>query len=251
MPFIPDDVTEIVSPFIGGGSFELALTGRGIRVYGYDAFQPLVTFWQELLKNSDALIPYIKQFVYQFYKKERDPSKDIFESLTTNTEYAAMFVVKNALTFNKKYRQNSFMPFYLNKEGEPILIRYTRAPSKAINYKKFCRFSNYLLSVEKADFRESLTKHAKTFAYLDPPYPESAVAYGDGPEYHEKFPHKELADILYERNNWILSYNNTDKVKALYPVNKFRYNYLKYQLSTKRDKNPEACNEVLIQPKEN
>ncbi|MDA8215915.1 MAG: DNA adenine methylase [Nitrospiraceae bacterium] len=42
---IPEGTTELCSPFFGGGSVELACTSKGIRVYGYDIFEPLVEFW--------------------------------------------------------------------------------------------------------------------------------------------------------------------------------------------------------------
>jgi DNA adenine methylase len=40
----------VCSPFVGGGSIELELANRGTRVFCYDNFEPLVVFWQELLK---------------------------------------------------------------------------------------------------------------------------------------------------------------------------------------------------------
>ena len=46
---------KVCSPFFGGGSIEIDLAKRGFRVYGYDAFSPLVDFWQVLLKNPDKL----------------------------------------------------------------------------------------------------------------------------------------------------------------------------------------------------
>ena len=46
---------KVCSPFFGGGSIEIDLAKRGFRVYGYDAFPPLVDFWQVLLKNPNKL----------------------------------------------------------------------------------------------------------------------------------------------------------------------------------------------------
>ena len=39
MEFIPDDCGELCSPFLGGGSFELALAEKGITVHAYDGFK--------------------------------------------------------------------------------------------------------------------------------------------------------------------------------------------------------------------
>ena len=54
IPNIPKS-NKICSPFFGGGSIEIHLAKQGYRVYGYDAFPPLVDFWQVLLKNPNKL----------------------------------------------------------------------------------------------------------------------------------------------------------------------------------------------------
>ena len=53
--FFPIDVSSVVSPFFGGGSLELYITKRGISVIGYDAFQPLVQFWQAIQKYPQEI----------------------------------------------------------------------------------------------------------------------------------------------------------------------------------------------------
>ncbi len=55
MEYVPDDCGELCSPFLGGGSFELALAQRDIKIHGYDAFKPIVWFWQALLKDPARL----------------------------------------------------------------------------------------------------------------------------------------------------------------------------------------------------
>ena len=55
LPLIPEDITELCSPFLGGGSVELAVAERGTTVYNYDLFQPVVWFWQALLKDPVRL----------------------------------------------------------------------------------------------------------------------------------------------------------------------------------------------------
>ena len=53
--YIPTDTKEICSPFLGGGSVELLCANGGMRVYGYDKFEPLVDFWNCLIKKPDEL----------------------------------------------------------------------------------------------------------------------------------------------------------------------------------------------------
>ena len=45
LPYFPAETRLVLSPFLGGASVELALCDKGIKVYGYDAFQHLITFW--------------------------------------------------------------------------------------------------------------------------------------------------------------------------------------------------------------
>lgn len=52
---IPEDCGELCSPFLGGGSIELAVAMRGTTVHNYDLFQPVVWFWQALLKDPVRL----------------------------------------------------------------------------------------------------------------------------------------------------------------------------------------------------
>ena len=48
LPLIPEDITELCSPFLGGGSVELAVAERGTTVYAYDIFEPIVWLWNAL-----------------------------------------------------------------------------------------------------------------------------------------------------------------------------------------------------------
>ena len=52
---------KIVSPFFGGGSFELALTKElGYEVIGYDIFGMLVNFWNILVEQQDDFVKELK-----------------------------------------------------------------------------------------------------------------------------------------------------------------------------------------------
>ncbi|MDO5760038.1 MAG: DNA adenine methylase, partial [Bacteroidota bacterium] len=53
---LPDNITKVISPFIGGGSVEIALSKElGINVIAYDVFDLLVNYWQMQLKNPNRL----------------------------------------------------------------------------------------------------------------------------------------------------------------------------------------------------
>lgn len=48
----------MVSPFFGDGALAL----RGWRVLGFDAFQPVVDFWQQVLTDSMRLAEEVAQY---------------------------------------------------------------------------------------------------------------------------------------------------------------------------------------------
>ena len=66
------------------------------------------------------------------------------------------------------------------------------------------------MQVAHADFETALSAHPEAFAYLDPPY--------DVPNLYrtDPFDHERLAKVLRERSNWLLSYNDTPRIRALY-----------------------------------
>jgi len=251
LQFIPRGINDVVSPFIGGGAFELALCARGHRVHAYDAYQPLVTAWQALLTNPEALIPQIQMYVRQFADGEINLRHIVTEDLTDSIEQAAMLICKQNLSMHALggFNGNGYRRFRINEHGEPIDYPSERQ-SRLINFNKIRGFCNPHLSVECVDFRESMARHPTAFAYLDPPYPEATCLYGDDPEFNVDFPHADLASILHNRRNWMLSYNNCATVKGLYPEADFRYDYPQWSLTSHRSRKSTSCNEVLIRPKE-
>ena len=97
LPFIPEDI-NICSPFIGGGSLEIALSERGQLVNGYDAFEPLVNFWDWTLKEPQRLaqsvtkyFPLPKNLFYQIQKRFFD---------LEGIEQATAFFVLNRSSFS-------------------------------------------------------------------------------------------------------------------------------------------------------
>jgi site-specific DNA-adenine methylase len=63
MPYIRNlDCGELCSPFLGGGSLELACAAEGMTVHGYDINQPLVWFWQAWLQDPDLLLEYVERY---------------------------------------------------------------------------------------------------------------------------------------------------------------------------------------------
>jgi DNA adenine methylase len=63
LPYIQDfGGAELCSPFLGGGSVELACAEEGMTVHGYDAFNPVVWFWQALLSDNIKLADTVESY---------------------------------------------------------------------------------------------------------------------------------------------------------------------------------------------
>src|SRR5690349_20192389 len=60
--YFPSNIKEMCSPFFSGGSIELFLASKGIRVYGYDIFKPLTEFWQCVVESPHELAKAVEQF---------------------------------------------------------------------------------------------------------------------------------------------------------------------------------------------
>lgn len=201
LKFIPESIDCMVSPFVGGGSIELALANNGIRVYGYDAFSPLVEFWQCLLQDADSLANRVSQYLPlpkdHFYKLQKTQGE-----LPTKLERAAAFYVLNRASFSGSTLSGGMSP------GHP---RFTESSVDRLR-----EFSNPHISVDRMDFHDSMAARSNIFAYLDPPYMISSSLYGNGGDTHRGFDHEGLHTILKDRKSWILSYNSCDSIRALY-----------------------------------
>lgn len=247
--YIPSDVDVVLSPFIGGGSFELYLTGRGVRVYGSDAFPPIANFWEVLLASPQCLDAEVRRVVAglrweTWMTTARQFAKQ--ESACPITRAAQCLVVYNFSFNHKGIRDPSCSEFFVDSHGVPRPVR--KRGSRLILYERIAQFANPLISVECLDFRDAFAKYPDIFAYCDPPYPASRAAYGDAPEYHEKFDHESLAAILKARDRWVLSYNDTEVVRDLYPETHYQWARVRWTQAAKKHKF--KGNDVIIVPRD-
>jgi len=213
LPHIPEDITELCSPFLGGGSLELAVADRGTQVYGYDIFQPLTNFWHHLLRTPMSL-----SILTDCYRTTNGVlrgltrhdflqfKQDLMSKPATSIVDAAKFYALNRSSFS----------------GATLSGGY----SKQAAYKRFTnssilrlwKFEVYNFEVEKAGFKESILKHPHAFLYCDPPYmlEKNNNLYGKNGDTHAGFDHEGLFNLLNERKGWVLSYNNSPQIREMY-----------------------------------
>lgn len=201
LQYFPEGLDTVASPFLGGGSLELALASKGVEVYGYDVFEPLTDFWQILLKEPKHLAEMVRQYYpltnSKFYSLQKE-----FLKLKGKREKAAIFFVLNRASFSGTTLSGGMSP------------NHPRFTQNIIDYIE--GFKAEKLHVEKLDFHKSIEKHKNDFLYLDPPYANGEKLYGHKGDTHEDFDHTGLATVLKNRDGWILSYNDCPKVRDWY-----------------------------------
>ena len=205
--YLPSDTKEVVSPFFGGGAVEINLAHRGIKVYGFDLFEPVVNFWNQFVKSPS-------EFVLEASQLLESEDRDYFTRMH-NGEY-----------FNVACkRQQSLLFFLINRmafraitfNDYSLRTDYKRALSPSI-LSRISEFNVDGFSVSVSDAFDTIDKYPDHFLFLDPPYPKLAQClYGDKRhKYHRDFDHILLFRKLRYREKWILCYNDIDYVRSLY-----------------------------------
>lgn len=226
LPLIPENETVLCSPFLGGGSIELACIARGMTVYGSDIFFPLMDFWDVLLKNPHDLVNAVKKYS-PLPKSEFTSLKKGYLKIKNKLERAAVYFVLNRSS-------RSGLTF-----SGGMSLKDTRFTESSMEHLKTFKVNNFY--VECADFRESIKKHEDCFLYLDPPYLNGQKLYGFNGDTQKNFDHKALADILHSRDRWVLSYNDCPAIRELYADYPMRS--MEWPYGMNKDK---KSNEILV-----
>ena len=199
--YIPGGLDEICSPFFGGGALEISLARKGVRVNAYDSFDELVIFWQQAFHNPLELAESVRKYhpltKEQFYRMQADILTE-----TNELEIAAMFYALNRSSFSGTTLSGGMSP------------GHSRFNENSIERLASSTFDN--ITIEKADFSESIPKNSGTFMYCDPPYLVESELYGVKGDKQKGFNHNLLREILGEADGWVLSYNNHEYICKLY-----------------------------------
>ena len=223
---MPDGLDEICSPFLGGGSVELTCAASGMEVHGYDAFEPLVNFWQVALEDASLLAGKVAEH-HPLTRTEFYALQKRYFSITERIERAAAFYALNRASFSGTTLSGGMSPDH---------PRFT--PSSIDRLRDFAAPN---LNVQLADFTDSIKAHPDAFMYLDPPYANGERLYGERGDMHEDFDHETLSGLLRERDGWILSYNDCELVRDLYDGHPFVEVNWAYGIANKG-----TSNEVIV-----
>lgn len=62
--YFPPNLTEMASPFLGGGSIELTLAKQGVKVWAYDLDADLINFWQQTTMFPELVADCVEERFY-------------------------------------------------------------------------------------------------------------------------------------------------------------------------------------------
>jgi DNA adenine methylase len=213
IPLIPEDV-KVSSPFMGGGSVELALVGREQPVIANDGFAPVANFWQVLNKHSWRLamidkIKFLRSLSTAEIKLEYPLHRIQAQRIDEKVAAAAAFFLVNRCSFGGATLSGGFSTHACAQRFTPSSI-YRLVEVK----------TDFLKQVYNLDFREffSLPFTQDCFFYLDPPYYNIGGLYGRngdmtfGQSDHDDLLHK----LTITQRGWVLSYNDCKWVRHNY-----------------------------------
>jgi DNA adenine methylase len=197
----------IISPFFGGGSFELYMTSKyPCTVYANDAYEPLITFWNtvkthphDLLQVVNAMVPVTREAFYNM----RNNINDITDAIQKSAYYFAL----NRCSFSGVTMSGGF-------SKESSTSRFTES-----NRSKITSVNLQDISFTNKDFETFLSEteiHQDAIIFLDPPYFVDSKLYGHNGDMHTSFDHQRLQKCLQTYSNFVLCYNDCDFIRDLY-----------------------------------
>ena len=209
-------IKHLVSPFFGGGSFEISVSNSlNIEVRGSDIFNLLVNYWQQHLKDSESFANELLKFEPnpEYYKLIREKLKNHWKEIN---------LIKDPLSLAAIYYYNhncSYGPHFLGHPSSVYLQedRYAKMVQKARDFKA------PKVSVEELTFAEAIRGNRSSFLYCDPPYYLSGdmfigmYPHRNFPIHHNGFDHQLLRDLLVShKGGWVLSYNDCPEIREMY-----------------------------------
>ena len=213
---LPDNVNRVASPFMGGGSVEIALARElGLPVDAYDVFDVLCNYWKVQIQCPAALAKRLREF---------EPDRETFNSVKKRLKAHWEDGVKlNKYDLAAHYYFNSNTSYGPHFLGWPSDIYLNKERYKK-TVKKVAAFSAPSLSVNCMGFEESISEHKNDFLYCDPPYylEEGKMFVGmyphrNFPIHHKGFRHDLLRDLLLKhKGGFILSYNDCPIIRDWY-----------------------------------
>jgi len=230
---------RIVSPFFGGGSFELCVSQNlNIEVIGYDIFGMLVNFWNVLINHKDEFIQELKkfkitpeEFTYNRHVLLNYWDKIKPKDLVYNTKKQVQLAEEDLTLLDTNIIKQAVYYYYImTLSYGPMFLGWPS--SNEIKPDKFNRRIKTLenmklknICVKCDSFENVIPRHNDDFLFLDPPYyleGDSKMFKGLYPNcnfaiHHNNFNHQKMCELLKNhKGGFLLTYNNCDTIREWY-----------------------------------
>ena len=207
--FNMDEFNTILSPFIGGGSFEFFIQNKyNYNIIANDKFKPLFTFWTICKNSNTKLCDLLKKFLKKITKDMFTHMRNVIIDEEKPLMQALYYFIINRCSFSGATLSGGF-------SQEASEKRFTESSIQRVENLNLSKFN-----IHNLDFEEFINQHneKKQLIFLDPPYylEKKSKLYGNNGDMHENFDHEKLYKCISKRKNWAMTYNNCDYIKNLY-----------------------------------
>ena len=214
---IPTHIKRLISPFLGGGSVEVAVAKElGIPVIAYDIFDILINYWDVQLHHPEVLYKRLSNF-----QPTREGFKGAKETLKQHWKNEHKLKALDLAAYYFFNSNTSYGPHFL---GWPSSV-YLQETRYQKTIEKVRSFRAEKLEVKCDSFENVIPQYKNDFLYCDPPYfldGDSKTFIGmyphrNFPIHHKGFKHELLRDQLKaHKGGFILSYNNCSTIREWY-----------------------------------
>lgn len=190
---------NLVSPFFGGGSFEIHLQNQyDFNIIANDKFTPLYNFWNTCKTDKKRLCKRLAKQLNMVDKEEFTRLRKGIMEESDGFQQSIVFFVINRCSFSGATLSGGFSP-------DSSKNRFTES---SIDNIKQLNLSSYQFF--NLDFKKFINDNQgeKNLMFLDPPYylNKGNTLYGNNGDLHEAFDHKRLYKCLSTKKNWIMTY---------------------------------------------
>lgn len=237
------NITTLISPFFGGGSFEFYFQNlMKSKLIVNDKFTPLYIFWWYCKNHKTELVESLRSISQVTKEDFNEYRKNIMnqesaEPISSNRgaiHQAVSYFVINRCSFSGATLSGGFSEQASKK-------RFTKSSIDKIEKLDLSKTEIYNL-----DFEDFINKMEipNSLMFLDPPYylESKSKLYGTKGDLHSNFDHKGLYEILKDKKNWVLCYNNCEFIRELYSTFKIIEIDWKYSMN----KNKESSEIVIV-----
>jgi len=202
-------IDNLVSRFMGGGSFEFYFQNKYKKeLIVNDKFTPLYNFWLQVKTNTKQLCDELRKMPTVSKDEFTNYRNTILEFADNMIEQAKLYFIINRCSFSGATLSGGY-------SEEASTKRYTASSIDRIEALDLSHMMIY-----NKDFEPFLCEHTtdRSFIFLDPPYylQKKSKLYGNNGDMHENFDHKKLFDVITNKTNWLMTYNNCEYIRELY-----------------------------------